>query len=1119
MEKLHLGILKDSSISALEKQTTLWSDYHFFVCVEELIELDVVDRNQSQEILDLIFNEIRLREMLNQDFSEFMKREYQLRFPCLSDEIRKQFEYEKHVYESIESNLIAVGPECEELGIQIDGYRIIEKIARGGFGTVYKAEQLDLNRIVAIKVIMTQDLRKGFPFTDVRQEAWKASRLFHKNIIEIYEIGEKEAFFFIVMPFVDGGSLVRNRLKLKGKYDEITRIMVDVAHAVQYAHDLEILHCDITPSNILLGYGCRPLLVDFGLAQDKMDRDDLQIISSSLNNMKVRPNSKGEKFGFDSPEQRLSDTTLLSEKTDVFGLGVVLYYLITCSDELTLTTENRTGRDVFHARQTPRDLVAICDKCLKNNPEDRYASAEEFASDLGRFLSRKPVNARPLNRCRNIPERFVKWTSRSPVIALLSASLLVFGLLLLITLVGGFVYTTKRAYELSDALKKTAVTSFDLGKLAASSGTIQQAIESYQQSIAVQEQLMKVFPYSERNRLQLAKTFNNLALALGEISASEEQSMYFKRSIEMLTNYVVSPDLAQEWHGCLADFHENCGNNLLRLNRRGDAMKEYEIASDIRGGILARGSPDYIFGQAKSMIATAGIDAFEIDRLGDALNRYRMAIELLEELLPKDTQDIVFEKLQITQMNYCNLVSRFESSPQAATILKDIISKWEAAVEVAPEDHRARRLLALSYANYGYFLSQIGEYSMSVDTLKKGRSHFVYVMDNEKGGLITEIYFGACLNFLSNSCRISAQTMYNQADRKKSLDASFKFCKEAIEILSRCVNQNRLLHESRGRLIDAHRNLGGYYLMQGDFELSIKSYRDAIALVEQVPDVNLGVQCDRIAIFNDMSRAMLDSSPSAVDDARILFEQGLREGQELAGKSSSDIVVQNLLQVLNDGLGLVYFRKGFSSAEKLTAEEFYMQSIKYYTSSIVVAERLRLEQKLSGDHVRILAETYGRRATVFDLVGMFADSEKDWEVLIQRCDRKHPDFCLFRLSRAIALARIFRRDSAWEEFQCVEADFSSNGYAAFMAAVFLCEFYTTPGDENVNGKKQFVGDEDAFSRVISYLHDAEHAGYFNTESGLASLRDETGFELVREMNGFKEFVERLQNRDSVPSKD
>ena len=377
-------------------------------------------------------------------------------------------------------------------------YELLEEIASGGMGIVYRARQLSLNRIVAVKMIRAGLVAGDAEVRRFHTEAEAAASLDHPNIVPLYEVGEHGGQQYYSMKLIEGGSLAQRLLKTEhGKLNtpqcaegsvqysvssiQSAALIAKIARAVHYAHQRGILHRDLKPGNILLDAQGEPHITDFGLAK-RLNADSQQ---STINPQLTLTGTVLGTPSYMSPEQAAGKVNHLTTASDIYSLGAILYELLAGQPPFKAATALETLRQVIEEEPVPpgrmnsetrnpkperipkpeirndagasdsvrpsafgflsgfgfrpSDLDTICLKCLEKDPQSRYASAAELADDLERFLRHEPIHARPSTTI----ERVVKWTRRHPVHAAGSVALL----LVLLAGVAGITWQWRRAEQ------------------------------------------------------------------------------------------------------------------------------------------------------------------------------------------------------------------------------------------------------------------------------------------------------------------------------------------------------------------------------------------------------------------------------------------------------------------------------------------------------------------------------------------------------------------------------------------------------------------------------------------------------------------------------------------------
>lgn len=407
-------------------------------------EPDLADRPEAA--LELIYTEFAVREELGQRPAPF---DWLTHFPAYRERLDRLL----HVHERLRLD----APTDPELGFHTPtpldapaggppagpppaGYELLEEVGRGGMGVVYKARQVGLNRLVAVKMILAGGHAGPEQRARFRTEAEAAARLQHPHIVQVFEVGERDGYPYLAQEYIDGESLARRLGRGPLPAREAAQLAEDLARAVQHAHERGVLHRDLKPANVLFqgpipgsdgacsppaGTSCMtvtaplvPKIIDFGLAKQLVAGPD------------GGPTCTGAVLGtpgYMAPEQAAGRTDEVGTGADVYGLGAVLYECLTGRPPFQGGTDLDTLQMVLAIEPVPprrlrpncpRDLETICLKSLHKSPRRRYDSAGALADDLGRFLRGELIRARPTGAW----EYAAKWAKRRPAVAALLAA-------------------------------------------------------------------------------------------------------------------------------------------------------------------------------------------------------------------------------------------------------------------------------------------------------------------------------------------------------------------------------------------------------------------------------------------------------------------------------------------------------------------------------------------------------------------------------------------------------------------------------------------------------------------------------------------------------------------------
>jgi tetratricopeptide (TPR) repeat protein len=309
----------------------------------------------------------------------------------------------------------------------VKGYELLEELGRGGMGVVFRARHVRLNRVVALKVILSGAFASPAELRRFRAEAEAAAQLDHPHIVPLYEAGEQDGLPYFSMKLIEGSRLSAHVRRLCRDPRAAMRLLVRVARAIHHAHQRGVIHRDLKPANILVDAGGEPHVTDFGLA----GRVGAGAGVTQSGTVVGTPS-------YMAPEQAAGGAKSLTTAADVYSLGAILYELAAgrppfCADTAAATIRQVCDEQAPGIRQlnpaVDRDLETICLKCLCKDPEGRYGSAALLADDLECWLRDEPIAARP----RSVLQRFWGWRRREPALV---GSLVGTGALLLIVAVG-----------------------------------------------------------------------------------------------------------------------------------------------------------------------------------------------------------------------------------------------------------------------------------------------------------------------------------------------------------------------------------------------------------------------------------------------------------------------------------------------------------------------------------------------------------------------------------------------------------------------------------------------------------------------------------------------------------
>jgi eukaryotic-like serine/threonine-protein kinase len=712
--------------------------------VETYLAQQPTVRSNIQAVLDLIYNEIVLREEAGESPPLV---EYLVRFPELAAEIRLLFDVEQAIdgepaARSANDLTLSAGmlaPPVPPRTPSVPGYEVLGELGRGGMGVVYKARQLRLNRIVALKMVLAWN--HALPEVGVRflAEAESVARLHHPHIA----FGEFEGRPYFEMEYVAGGCLSDRLDGTPRPPRDAARVIEILARAIHEAHRLGIVHRDLKPANILLTTDGIPKIADFGLAKwldVEMGLTRTELIVGSPSYM--------------APEQAGKSSTPTGPAADVYSLGAILYELLTGrppfqSATVLETLEKLRSEDpVSPSRlqpKLPRDLVTICLKCLEKNPAGRYASSIELADDLRRFEMGETIRARPVGG----HERLWRWCRREPLVASMAIALFA-GLFGVATQWWRAEFhlqdaieqrheaeasarsqgIANRSLELANDSEKTArrraQERFDAATKALRNfesitndpallrephldvlrGKLLRAALGFYQDL----QASLAEDVSPRAQFKLADAYSRIALISWELGLQDEALATHRRALALVEEMAADAPADPEVRTALAACHSNIGFTLRTRGRPADALRPYEQAREIQEQ-LARDYPDDPhYREALSWtLSSIGVIQHEIGRLAVAIELHQQTIAIHQKLANGDPSNRAYRSDLAWCWRYLGLTLVTAGEPASALrLLERAAVLHEELVASKPEDPEFRWRLARCLDEVGRMRSRAG---------------------------------------------------------------------------------------------------------------------------------------------------------------------------------------------------------------------------------------------------------------------------------------------------------------------------------------------------------------------------------------------------------------------------
>lgn len=729
-----------------------------------------------------------------------------------------------------ESGAAPVGPTTEPGGeglgrgeaVRYFGdYEVRRELGRGGMGIVYEARQVSLNRPVALKMLRAGLLADADELRRFKNEAEAAATLDHPGIVPVHEVGEHEGQRYFSMKLVEGGSLVPLLPQYQDDPRAAARLVMEAAEAVAHAHARGILHRDLKPANVLVDDAGHPHVTDFGLAKRVDDVDGEQTASGAILGTPA----------YMSPEQASGRRGSITTATDVYGLGAILYALLTgrapfggesVVETLEAVRERAPEPPTRVNAKAPRDLETICLKCLAKEPRRRYATAQAVADDLRAWLESRPIAARRVG----VGERAWLWCKRRPAVAALSGATV-------LAIVGGAGATiavqARGAADLRRQLDATRVAEAEANRWL---DRAMEAIRDYHSGFAADAITGETVPREVRERL-LARPLEFYDRLTGELAAKEapsdrERFLLAQGRFELCRLLLAlgrgeaarrEGDGAVAAYASLADDHpeEPAIRDLLARTLNASAAAREQLG-DLEGG---RVELERALAIGEALLAESPEERNALDstahtlmnlglfyqKVGDsraAAARLTQSVGYLERLVARWPDQVEYVKaLASASKNLGVCLSEAGADAGARAPLERAVGDYERLIATGRGGEEAEAALAMARMNLGVLRLRSGEEAAARELLEAAARGYEGLASRRPGVPMYRVSLGLCLMNLGPLRQESEAALADLRRGVELFESLNKAGADHREDLGGCLANLATVERRRGRLEEA----------------------------------------------------------------------------------------------------------------------------------------------------------------------------------------------------------------------------------------------------------------------------------------------------------------------------
>lgn len=584
--------------------------------------------------------------------------------------------------------------------LSLPGYVVLEELGRGGMGVVYKARQISLDRLVALKMIRSAAIADSNQLARFNTEAAALAQLQHPNIVQVFEIGQHQDMPYLSMEFVAGATLA-SAIEAQPLSPVQSASMVEkLAKAMFSAHQRGVLHRDLKPSNVLIASDGEPKITDFGLAKRVGSDSQLTVDHTVMGTPSYMP-----------PEQALGRIAEIGPRSDVYALGAILYELLTGRPPFRGAMPLETIQKVIHDEpaaprsinpRVPRDLETICLKCLGKQPAQRFETAADLADDLRRFQRNEPILARRVS----LVERGWRWCLRNPA---LTGAIVVTCLAIL----AGVVAVARQSQQ-TQQVRSVAQQQFQhyVAESAERFALIQDLMERVpeeeraqddrlQSALSAYESWLAEAPSDAAARASYAEALYRIAeirRRIGQFQLAEEVGMKTRDRYQQLVDE--SPQDLKHLHG-LAKTLNSLGETYRESGQLPKAIAAYDQAMLHQSEVAARAAPDPLHGaEFARTLYNRGLTLRELNRVDEAEHDLRQSIELSEKALSGRRDDATIQQdLARARINLGVLLRATKRTKEAGGEYVAAIGLLEGLEKQYPQNADYRLELATALMN------------------------------------------------------------------------------------------------------------------------------------------------------------------------------------------------------------------------------------------------------------------------------------------------------------------------------------------------------------------------------------------------------------------------------------